>query len=402
MRISTSTVFDSGLSALNRQQAQLFKTQQQIAAGRRILTPADDPIASSRVLELSQAQSSNTQYATNRGHAKSTLGILDSTLAAITDLLQDVRQQAVYGGDQALTGQDRGAIASDLRSRFDELLALANATDDRGEYLFSGYQASTRPFAQINGGASYVGDQGQRLAQVSGSRQIGISESGAALFELIRNGNGTFVTAAAAANTGSGTVAPGSVTNAALLTGDSYRLDFTVANGLTTYDIVDATTSLPVSTGNAYTANGAIAFDGMQFTIDGAPANGDQFTVVPAAQQSVFTTLEDIIAALGLSSGTPATNAHLANGISAGLRDLDQALGHILDVRASVGSRMKEVDSLDSAGQDLNLQYQQSRSLLQDLDYAAAITTLTQQQMTLEAAQKSFAQINRLSLFTYL
>ena len=71
-------------------------------------------------------------------------------------------------------------------------------------------------------------------------------------------------------------------------------------------------------------------------------------------------------------------------------------------MRAGLGSRMNEIDALANAGEDLNLNYEQTLSRLQDVDYAAAITRLTQQQMSLEAAQKTFVNVSGLSLFNYV
>jgi flagellar hook-associated protein 3 FlgL len=67
-----------------------------------------------------------------------------------------------------------------------------------------------------------------------------------------------------------------------------------------------------------------------------------------------------------------------------------------------IGSRMAELESLDSVNQDLTLQYQQTLSNLQDLDYAKTISDMTRKQTDLEAAQKSFMQTSQLSLFNYL
>jgi flagellar hook-associated protein 3 FlgL len=81
---------------------------------------------------------------------------------------------------------------------------------------------------------------------------------------------------------------------------------------------------------------------------------------------------------------------------------MDLALDNALTVRASVGSRLKELDALDNAGEDRNLQYSQVLSDLQDLDYTQALTQLSQQQITLEAAQRSFVTVSGLSLFNFL
>ncbi|MCC6880360.1 MAG: flagellar hook-associated protein 3, partial [Rhodocyclaceae bacterium] len=92
----------------------------------------------------------------------------------------------------------------------------------------------------------------------------------------------------------------------------------------------------------------------------------------------------------------------LANRIGSALTNLDQAEENLLRVRATIGARQNEIDSLANAGEDLNLNYEQTLSRLRDLDYAAALTRLTQQQMTLEAAQKTFVNVSGLSLFNYV
>ncbi|WP_353850599.1 hypothetical protein [Janthinobacterium sp.] len=71
-------------------------------------------------------------------------------------------------------------------------------------------------------------------------------------------------------------------------------------------------------------------------------------------------------------------------------------------MRAEVGSRLKELDTLDSAGDDLDLQYASTLSGLQDLDMVKAISLFSQQQITLQAAQKSFTSMSGLSLFNYI
>ena len=77
---------------------------------------------------------------------------------------------------------------------------------------------------------------------------------------------------------------------------------------------------------------------------------------------------------------------------------MDLALDNVLTVRASVGARLQELDALDSAGEDRHLQYSQTLSELQDLDYASALTELSKQQTILEAAQRSFVTVFRLVL----
>ena len=67
-----------------------------------------------------------------------------------------------------------------------------------------------------------------------------------------------------------------------------------------------------------------------------------------------------------------------------------------------MGTRLVEVDSLDTVVQDMGLQYSDTLSRLQDVDYSQAITNLTRQQTELQAAQQSFSKISQMSLFNYL
>ena len=300
MRISTNTLYEQGVARISEVQSGLAKTQQQLATGRRILTPADDPIAAARALEVTQSQAVNAQFAINRQTAVGSLNAVENTLTGVTSMLQDARVIAINAGNATLTDEERGYLATELRGRFDELLALANTTDGTGNYLFSGYQVTTQPFVQtLPGVVQYMADQGQRQLQVDSARQMAISDSGQRVFQ---GGN-----------------------------------------------------------------------------------------------QDIFKTLNDLITLLE----TPGT-ATLSTGLATATGAIDKALDNVWTVRASVGSRLKELDALDSTGQDRDLQYSQVLSQLQDLDYAQAISQLSQQQVTLEAAQKSFLKISGLSLFNFL
>jgi flagellar hook-associated protein 3 FlgL len=304
MRISTSMLFQQSAAKISDLQSNLVKTQQQLSTGRRILTPADDPVAAARALDVTQSQSVNAQYATNRQTAVSSLTTVDGVLASVTSTLQDVKTQTVYAGNGTLSNSDRSNLAIQLSSDLDQLLALANSTDGIGNYLFSGYQTGTQPFVKTATGAQYNGDQGQRQIQVDSSRQMAVSDSGQAIFQ-----------------------------------------------------------------GN---------------------------------NQDVFKTLTDLITLLQTPVTTPAQNAALTAGLSTANGNVDQSLNNVLTTRASVGSRLTELDSLNSSGSARDIQYSQTLSQLQDVDYAKAISQLTQQQMTLQAAQQSFVKIAGLSLFNYL
>lgn len=398
MRISSNTIFESNVAALNVQQARLLHTQQQLASGKRILNPSDDPVAAARALDVSQADAMNTQYSSNRNAATHTLTMADGALESITSLLQEVRTLAVDAGSGLLGNSERKTIAADFDRRLQELVGLANSTDGLGNYLFAGFQSKLQPFADTPAGVGYFGDDGQRNVQVSATFQMASGDSGADVFMRVKNGNGSFATQAAPANTGSGVISVGSAINPALLTGDSYSVSFSVIAGVTTFDVTNTTTATIVSSGSAYVNGRAISFDGMQMDVKGTPANGDVFTIAPSSNEGIFKTISNLINALN----APVVGANLSNSLLHGIKNLDNALEKVINTRASIGLRLNEIDSLQAAGDNVGLQLKSTLSQLQDTDYNKAASELAQQNLMLQAAQQSFAKAANLSLFNYL
>jgi flagellar hook-associated protein 3 FlgL len=404
MRISTTMLYDMAASRISEAHGTMAKTQQQVSTGRRILAPSDDPIGSARALELTQGKSVNEQFAINRQHAKNLLAQEEGALSDVTKLVQDVQTLVVQAGNATLADEQRRYIATELQGHFEQLLSLANSKDGTGNYMFGGYNVKAAPFSATANGAVYQGDQGQRMLQIDATRQIALSDSGANIFERVRTGNGTFVTAPASANQGTGVISAGSVTDPTALTGHQYRLVFTVAADVTTYDVFDDTVdpTTPVSAGNAFVAGEAIGFDGLQFDIKGTPANNDVFTVNPSSNESIFTTLKDLIVALNQPAQSPAARASLQNSLIEAGGELASMLESVLTVRASLGMRMQEVERLDDSGLDRELFYAEALSDLQDLDYVKALSDLSRQKVMLEAAQKTFVTVSGMSLFKML
>lgn len=398
MRIATSMIFDAGVANINKQWSSLLHLQQQVASGRRILTPSDDPVAAARALEVTQSSDILTQYATNQQNATSALGLAETQLSSLNDMFARLKELTVQAGNATLSTSDRKSLAFELRARFDELLGIANAADGQGQHLFSGYMGDTKPFAgTVESGVTYSGDDGQRKLQVSATRMLEVSDSGKDVFLRIRNGNGDFVTDYAAGNTGTGVIDGGSVVGN--FVADTYTISFAPSAGGLDYTVTGAASGM-VTTGT-YRSGDAITFNGASVTITGTPAATDTFTVAPSTSQSVFTTLGNLIVALESGATQPADAAKYSSEIGFALRDFDQANDNILRVRSMIGSRMNELESLDSVNQDLQLQYQQTLSNLQDLDYAKAISDLTRKQTDLQAAQQSFMKVSQLSLFNY-
>lgn len=435
MRISTVNLFNQGVFNMQNRLAKLAEIQDRISNGRRMLTPSDDPVNAARALEVEQSQSLAKQYIRNGARATDALGQVDIVLGGATELLHNARTLAVAAGNGAYTEKELRSLATEVRNQYEELLGLANSTDSLGEFLFSGYQGGTKPFSESSPGTVvYAGDQGQREIQIGPTRQVPISEDGSAIFQEIKNGNGTFVVSAGTSNTGTGVMSPGNVTSAVDWADSAnsrnfnivFDVDSSVSPPSITYDIVDTVSGLSMLTGAAPAASGPYlrtytegssiqlrtvappdtnptAFDfGAELVIRGTPVDGDTFTIAPSTNVDIFETLHELITDLESASRTPLGNTRLANQMTGVLSNVDNAIDRFLTVRAAVGTRMKEVETTKNVNDDVVLQYDRQLSDLRDLDYAKAISDLTLQQVSLEAAQKSFMQVQGLSLFEYI
>lgn len=404
MRISTNTIYEKGIARMGEGQSALAKTQEQIATGRRVQTPADDPVGAARALELTQAQAMNTQYGVNRQNAKNSLSFEEHVLQSVTSLIQDVQGMVVTAGNAALDSSQRSFLATELTGRLEELFGHANTRDGAGNYVFAGYNTATQPFLKTGTGASYSGDQGQRMLQVGPARQLAISDSGSEVFQTIRTGSGMVTTSANSANSGSGVVSNGTMVSGATL---SKKYEIVFNNPPTTFEVNDVTNPLaPVAIapgGFAFVSGQTLTVDGtVQLNITGTPAATDKFRIESSSNQDLFKTITDLIGVLNGAAAGAGGQAKLANGLNTASNNLANALDNVLTVRASVGSRLKEIESLDIQGDDRDVQYAQSLAELQDLDYTKALTDLSKQKIMLEAAQQAFVKTSGLSLFDYL
>lgn len=306
MRISTNTIYQSGTSRLMDLQNDLSKLNQQISSGKKVRSPADDPVAAARILELTHAQNMNDTYSNTRNVAKTSLETYETNMTSITNVILDVQTSLVAAGNASYNDQQRHNIASELQGRLDSLIGLVNTKDAQGNYMYSGHKTGTVPYVLNTGTGNidFQGDTERRSLQVDVQRQMPVTYSGDQLFQ----------------------------------------------------------------------------------------ANGND----------MFATLQDIIGLLN----TPITDATTQQAYTAGLKDtmtkVQNVLDQVLNVRADIGSKLNEIDTLDVTGSDMELQYTASISKLQDLDYTEALSDLAKRSTILEAAQKSYIQTSQLSLFAFI
>jgi flagellar hook-associated protein 3 FlgL len=192
MRISTNTIYQSGISKLSTLQAEQSKLSQQIATGKRISLPSDDPVGATQALEISHAQEVNKSFAATRKTAQLKLNTVESSLESVTSLIISAQSALVGAGNSVYSDQERGFIASDLNGSLEALIGLANTRDASGNYLYAGYQTDTKPFIPNATGATYVGDSNLQSLQVDAQRAMPVNVTGDSVFQ--GSGNDVFAT----------------------------------------------------------------------------------------------------------------------------------------------------------------------------------------------------------------
>jgi flagellar hook-associated protein 3 FlgL len=397
MRVTQNLDQAQFLTALNQLESSISSSQNQISTGLSFTTASQNPVGAGLVSGYNQVLAESQQYTTNGQSATDSLNIEDSALTQLQDQLQSLRSLALEANSGTESAQDLSDIATQAQQIQGSLLSVANTQDGSGNYIFAGYSTETQPFALNSTGATYSGDQGQRQVQIGAGQTVVIGDNGDAVFNQIKTGNGSFNVTAASGNTGTGLIGATSVTNPADYVAGTYSIDFTAADA---YQVENSAGTV-VSTGT-YTSGQAISFDGMQVTLSGAPATGDSFTVAPSTDQSIFTTVQNLVSALQNTTSSSAGQAQLSNSITNAVNSIDQALDNTQTVQASVGARLNTITTAQSVGTAQQTQLQESISNIQSLNYASAITSLDSQNTTLSAAMQAYTLTEGLSLFKYL
>ena len=414
VRISSNTFYTTSVNAMNQQQNALLNTQLQLSSGLQINTPSDNPSGAAQVINLTQANNMNTQYETNITSAQNQMSLSSGVLQSVTNLLQSVQSTVISANNSALSNSNRQTLATTLQQQFNQLLSLANSQDGQGNYLFSGTMGNTKPFIVTSAGVQYQGNSGQQRVQVATAQNMVTNVNGGDLFMNVKNGNGLFSTSANASNAGSGTISGGGASvppPTATQAGNSYTLTFSTTLGSPTYTITGTNASgtpLPASSlpaaNQTYVSGQTIQFNGIQFSIQGQPANGDTFQISPSKPVSTFQTLQNLITLLNtpLTAGNTTSMTQYTQQLQTAENNLNQSLNAVLTSNVTLGTNLSSMTNLTSTENNLGVQFQSTISQIQDVNYTSAISQLSQEKLSLQAAMQSFSSISGLSLFNYL
>lgn len=400
MRISTAQMFNQTTTNVMKSQSATSKIMEQLATGKKVSTAGDDPVAAIGIDNLKQQGAVVDQFLKNIDYASNRLAVSESKIGNAENVVESMREQMLRSVNGTLTDADRQTIADEMRGSLEELLSIANSKDESGNSLFGGFKTNSEPFAFNNSGKiDYSGDSGVRDSVVASGVTVGSNLPGDSVFMNAANAIGDYSVNYSSTQQGKFSVESAKITDPTLPVTGNYIFDF-VDNGAGGLDVNVTDSAGTVTTIPNFDATQPLTVDGIELQLKGTPQAGDTFELAPEQNSNIFDTLNSAIALLedGSKLNSPqgqAEMAQLLNNVSSGQEQMATS-------RSVAGNSLKSLENYTSTHKDEQLVNQSALSLLEDLDYAEAITEFEKQQMSLNAVSSVFSKVGSMSLFDYL
>src|SRR3990167_33303 len=400
-RLSTANQYDIALRNICQRQTSLSNLQENLTSGKRVVRPSDDPVAAAQAERALTLLTRNETDLRALDMQRNTMALAESTLGQAGDAMKAFRELVVSAGNGTHTQTERDAIVQQLVGLRDQILGYANRKDANSLPLFQALGSAQSPFTGTATSVNFAGLPGQHA---SGNTQIAKVLDGDAAWMSVPTGNGVFEVSLSPGNTGKAWTDLGQVTDPSALTGDDYSITFSVVGGVTTYDVVNTTTATPVLSGQPYTSPSTIAFDGMSLQITGLPNNLDSFVVEQSQTTNAFQVLENAIGAIRDARNPDGSTNYgsLTHGVTRGLTEIDSAMNRLQASRGLAGDLLNRADRIEGELDTRAVQLEDDRSRAEDLDMIKGISDFQNQQVCYEAALKSYAQVQQLSLFKFI
>ena len=410
-RVSTANQYDTALRNIGQRHTSLSNLQENLTSGKRVVRPSDDPVSAAQaeraINRLARIQTEQRALETQRN----AIAQAESALGDAIGLMQNFRELTVSAGSATLTPNDRVTIANQLQGLREQMVEVANRKDTNGVPLLGALGSALAPFLgplTTTPDYSFAGLPGQTSS--TGVTIPGTLDGDSAfMFNPQRDGV-YYAAVSAIPNDRQLTTSAVTPVNKALITGDSYTITFSaVGPGATpgtstaTYTLTNTTTgavSAPVTVPD-YPSDKPLAIamtdiPGLSFNITGNPANGDTITMQPSP--SMFSTLDSAIRDI---RSAPNSNAAI-QAVGQALGNMDIGLERLHNMRGYAGELLNRADRITGDQEKRSVQLEGDRSRAEDLDMIKGISDFQNQQVGYEAALKSYAQVQRLSLFNYI
>lgn len=407
MRISTNQIFDLNIRSILENQRGLSDTQQQLASGKRINKPSDDPIGAAQVVRLTEELDKLTQYQRNNDLLASSLEQQEAILRSINSSANRARVLVIQSGAGYTTDADRKAIGAEIEQIRNEILDLMNSQNEQGEYIFAGFQSESQAF-EFNPAASgnkitFSGDDGTNQVQLSDSVTVQSSTSGRVVFEdvfarlnfSLSGSAGITVNQASISQQGTFDNFHKDNYDPVIAANNEFRLTVIAGNQI---EVSNVGTGAVVDTLDFQSAQ-TLNFQGIEFELEGTVGNSVNFTLNDPEKKNIAETLNDMFLVLTTDGIADGDFREAINDVLVGI---DNGLAAISLETSSLGGRLNVAQSIKETNFDLEIANKTARSAIEDVDYAKASAEFAKQETALNAALQTFPRVTNLSLFDFL
>ncbi|PWK16187.1 flagellar hook-associated protein FlgL [Tumebacillus permanentifrigoris] len=149
MRVTQSMMNSQFMSNLSANNERLVKYQDQLASGKKLNKPSDDPIAVGYAMRYDQQISRNDRYQRNVDDGLSQMEFVESNINEVNDILQRARELSVQGSTGTMSIDERNAIANEVHQLYEQMVQVGNGKfNDR--YLYNGQTTDIQPYDPTN------------------------------------------------------------------------------------------------------------------------------------------------------------------------------------------------------------------------------------------------------------
>lgn len=402
MRITAQELNRQMLHVINDRNYDMSKLQQEIATGKRLLRPSDDPVDVANTLKLETKLKEFTQFKKNINDGISYMNVTSSSIDSMDNIMQRIRELAVQGSSDTLNAADRTYINKESSQLFRQLIALTN-TQFKGDYIFSGTNTKTPP---------YQVDQSVALTaqDYTDEKMAYFNAAGMPVGSTVQLFNGFD-------NSPKTNIIPDSFKLSVAGTNYVENTDFTVDYELGTLTILNPALAIDVTPGTPNYAIGQVA---MQF--DSISTGKDIYGQTISNWGDISREIESgIIMSVNISADEltkdPNTGYSMIGtmvrfgqnllqnnqtGIESSIGEMDAVFSNLLSAQSKNGARINRFETTLDRNMSQFTSTSEIQSQLADTDLADAVMKYSMAENVYNAALKTAAKIIQPSLVNFL
>jgi flagellar hook-associated protein 3 FlgL len=407
MRISTGQLYDRTIQSVLDNQANLSDIQQQLASGKKLLRPSDDPVGAAQVVRLTEQIELINQYKKNSNLLVNSLEQEETVLKSVNTSVDRARVLMLQSGNGVVGTEDRTAIANEISQIKDQVFDLMNSRNPSGEYIFAGFQSGSPAFS-FNPSASgdkynFEGDGGENKVQISDNVSLEKNNSGLNIFENVLSRRKSTISGSVGATNVSLNVQGQNAldkfhdTNYDAITPANNQYQISILPG-NQAQITNLGTGVTFDT-VAFSSGSAFLYKGLEFNITGSPGDTVNFQLESPQKKNIAETLNDFVNALNNEN---ITDDDFFEALSDVLIGVENSQTSIANAISKVGARRNIADSVFASNLDFEISNRTARSNIEEVDYAKAVSELSRQETALQAAQATFSRVTSTSLFDFI